>query len=334
MREFIIADANRNDITILGDNCTIDVDIGKDNDFELTVPLEDYDSETFKAGHILYCIGTEYGGILNDPTVNTSDNTITFKGDTPRGMLSKKIIEPPANSDYRTTGNVPIGTLMYALFYLYPLGELVKASTDASTPFVYQEKYDRYSTVLEGATKILNGKNYKIEIKAEYDDEGKIFWNVYTVPIVDYTEEIEISQDCEIDFKIMQKTNIFNHMICAGKGELKDRTIVHLYVQADGSIGTTQYYTGADEKVYFYDYSTVESADELKKSGIEKFKEINATDTQEMTFDNLEVFPVNIGDIVGGRDYHTGIAISQKVTNIIYKCQYGAEITEVKVGEK
>lgn len=330
MREFIIANANREDMGVLTKKCDIDVDVGKTNDFQLVIPLSEYNPEIHKAGNILYCLGTEYGGILNNPKVDTKNGTITFTGDSPRGMLTKKIIEPPAGEDYRTTENTPIGTLMYTLLNIYSFGDLIKAILNLSSPIVNNQKYDRYSTLLDGITKILSQFNYRIEIKAVYDSNGKVQWQISTVPIVDYTEQIETSQDCNVEFVIQQNTFKYNHMICAGKGELKNRTIIHLYLQADGSIGTTQYFTGAYERTYFYDYSAVESTDELQKSGIAKFAEINASDTQSMTYDGFEV---EIGDIVGGRDYTTGIAISEKVTNKIYKFKYGVESLEYKVGE-
>ena len=336
MKEFIIANANREDLCYLSANCGLDIDIGTDNDFQLTVPMSEYDSEIYKAGNILYCPGTELGGILHDMEVNTSDNTIIFTGDTPRGMMAKKIIEPPSGSDYRTYRQ-PIGTLSYSMISLYPFGELITAGLDTSTSLI-SGQFERYCTMLDGLKKAFMANGYKIEIKAEYLD-NKVTWKIYTAPIKNYSDSIEVSQDCNIDFKIKVKTNLYTHMICAGQGDLKDRMIVHLYLHPDGSITEEQWYAGVEDKDYFYDYSSVEGETQeqqrinLLEEGKKKFAEINATDTQEMTFSGLETLGVSIGDIVGGREYMTGISIRENVTGFIYKVQNGIESTEIKVGE-
>ncbi len=329
MREYIIADSDRNDIGFLGNKCSIDIDIGSENDFQIVIPISEYDPVLHKPGNIFYSLDTEYGGILNNPKVDTKNGTITFTGDTPRGMLSKKIIEPPSGQAYRTTGNTPAGTIITTLLNLYPYGDLIKGIVNLATTIVQNLRYDRYCTLLAGATKILQEQGYRLEIKAEYDSEEKVVWNVYTVPIVDRSEQIELSQDGNINFIIQQNTYKYNHMICAGKGELQDRLIIHLYLDSGGNISETKTFTGADEQVYFYDYSSVESEEELVKSGKEKFKEINAENTQEMTVNDMDL---SIGDIVGGREYITGITLNERVSKKIYKYNYGIETIEYKIG--
>ena len=331
MKEYIIANSSREDVAVLTDKCSIDIDVGKDNDFQLIIPLSEYNPDIHKAGNILYCLGTEYGGILHNPQVDTKSNTITFTGDTPRGMLAKKIIQPESGKDYATTGTTPIGTIIPGLLLQeqYGYDGLLVAPLVTQIPIVYNCNYDRYCSILSGVSKVFESYGYKIQIKAEYDSDNKVVWKICTVPIVDYAEQIEISQDANVNFVIKQQTYKYTHMICAGKGELKDRLIVHLYLQEDGTIGTTKYYTGIDEQMYFYDYSSAESESDLISSGKLKFKEINASDTQKMTIDN---FNVEVGDIVGGREYHTRMTIREKVTQKIYKYNYGVESIEYKIG--
>ena len=109
--------------------------------------------------------------------------------------------------------------------------------------------------------------------------------------------------------------------------------VVHLYLQEDGSIGTTQFYTGLDDIQEIYDYSSVESEEELIKQGTERLREL--TDNQQMQMDVAKIgVEVGIGDIIGGRDYISGTKMSKPVMNKIYKEEDGdVKIDYVVEGE-
>ena len=92
------------------------------------------------------------------------------------------------------------------------------------------------------------------------------------VPITDYSSEYEYDSDSDIDFKVKICRNGVNHLICLGKGELKDRMVIHLYVDSAGNVGQTQYYKGIDEVEAVYDSSGAEQDDLLKRR-----KKINCT---------------------------------------------------------
>ena len=108
-----------------------------------------------------------------------------------------------------------------------------------------------------------------------------------------------------------------NHLIVTGKGELQDRNILHLYVQENGSIGKTQYYTGLQEIVEVYENTSTETA-ELEEASRKKLQELMNKKTFKMDVTALG-FEVDIGDIVGGRDYLTGLYMAKPVENIIYE---------------
>ena len=95
-----------------------------------------------------------------------------------------------------------------------------------------------------------------------------------------------------------------------------------MYLQEDGSIGSTQYYMGIDDIEEVYDYPSAESREELVKQGEERLLEL--TDGQSMQMDVARLgIEVGIGDIVGGRDYITGTRVSKPVINKIYKEENG-----------
>ena len=132
--------------------------------------------------------------------------------------------------------------------------------------------------------------------------------------IVDYSND-EFSSDIE-GFTIEQNKAPVNHLICLGKGDLAARTVRNLYVDSDGTVSTTQYYTGLDEVAEVYDYSNAESTDELINSGTEKLIEKQAADKIDITIENTEK---DVGDIVGGEELITGLKVSDMITKKIIK---------------
>ena len=110
-------------------------------------------------------------------------------------------------------------------------------------------------------------------------------------------------------------------MICLGKGELQDRQVIDLYVQEDGSIGSEQYYTGIQEIAETYEDTSSET-DELEEKGMEKLLELMNSTSFSMDVETLNM-DVAIGDIIGGRDYLTGLYAKKPITKKIYRVEGG-----------
>ena len=150
----------------------------------MSVPLTDYDETIHTSGNILYCLGTEYGGVLNDPEISTKDNKITFTGDTFRGMLKKKYIEPPEGEDYRIINgeaNECIQSLIQTAFTstIFSVSDL---DTGAE---IKNFQFDRYCSLLDGLIKMLASVNQRLIIKAiRTDDDFTI--ELSSKPIIDY----------------------------------------------------------------------------------------------------------------------------------------------------
>ena len=134
--------------------------------------------------------------------------------------------------------------------------------------------------------------------------------------IHDYSDELEYSQDSNINFRIQDNRNGVNHLICLGQGDLKDRQVINLYLQSNGTIGTTQYYTGLSERADVFDFPAVESLDELEKFGRERFALLLNSQKMEMTIGDIAV---ELGDIVGGRERITGTYMKKPITQKIVK---------------
>lgn len=325
--EFIIADAKKKDLCFLDDSAGLDFDVGSSDDFQFSIVLNDYDAQTHKEGNILYCIGTEYGGVFADPEISTSDNKITFTGDTFRGMLNQKYIEPSKGDDYFTISgelNACIKRLLDNAFS----DKLFRISSE-NTGVNVNYTFNRYCSLLDGINKMLASKSYRLSIKA-VRIEDDFFVELSAVPIYDYSGDIEFSQDSDIKFRIKRVTNRYNYMIALGKGELKDRQVLYFYCNNAGNVSSVSSIPKGDNiKVYLYDNSSTE---DLKGDAIKKFAEINSADEYSMTVkDDIEL---EIGDIVGGRDYITGMTIAQPVTRKIVKYNNKKQSISYEIGGK
>ena len=68
-------------------NSSIDFEIGKydvaSNDYQMSISIGSWNRE-FDKGSLFYCQECEFGGILDGKKVDTSKNSITFKGTDPQ----------------------------------------------------------------------------------------------------------------------------------------------------------------------------------------------------------------------------------------------------------
>ena len=307
-------------------NVSFDAELnGGDRDFELTVPLSE---EEVNIGCRVFVPGTEIGGILGWIKGDSRDTTKTFQGYGWRGMLANKVIKPPDGQDYYiVTGE--LNTVMRELIEPLFDGLFVIPEIDTGVT-VTNYQFDRFCTLLDGLSKMLKSVGYRLEISYnEGEPNGSGWVDVQAVPIVDYSDEIELSQDSRLYFSYSDKQNGVNHLVIGGKGELQERNIIHLYVQEDGSIGDEQYYFGLDEIERFYENTSTETAD-LLETGKEQLTNLMNKKSFEMDVETLGI-DVAIGDIIGGRDYNTGISVVKPLENIIVRIQNETVSKEYKL---
>lgn len=327
----ILADPNRVEIGSI-QNANVTVDLNGNRNFSVQIARSNWIPElTFS--YFIYIPGTEYGGIIGQVLTDTTLDYVELKGHSWRGRLAKKVIEPPAGQDYKKVSGELHAVMKELIEPAFGGNEGTDSifyvpDTDTGVT-VSNYQFDRYCTLLDGITKMLKSKGYKLQItfRRNAGEPGKVF--VEAVPIVDYSPEIELSKDCQLNYTMEDIRDGVNHLVVTGKGELQDRNVLHLYVQKNGSIGKTQYYTGLDEIAEVYENTSTETA-ELEKTSREKLQELMNKQTFKMDVAALGI-DVNIGDIVGGRDYLTGMYMSKPVENITYSLTNGVEAKTYKL---
>ena len=322
--ELILASYDGAEIRQIQD-ADFDFDIGDQNDFQITFSRSNWKGDITKSTRI-YIPETEYGGITRRMSTDTEEDSVSVGGYSWRGMLANKVIRPPSGQDYKIVSgdlNTIIGELVENEFPGLFYAPAIEAGVNV-TSF----KFDRYCTLLGGLYDLLNAYGFRLKLKyVQTQPAGYV--EISAVPIVDWSDEIELSADFQLDYTCKVLNDGVNHLICLGSGELKNRTVVDLFADQSGKIGTTQYFTGVDEIVDIYDYAGA-TGEELVSEGVKELKGLINSTEFKMDIASLG-FDVDIGDIIGGRDYLTGMYSRSYVSGVIYTCKEGVEKKEYSV---
>lgn len=296
-------------------------------DFEVSEEISDFyikcliaEWEELPANAMLYIPNTEYGGIYKRTEIDTKQGYISVGGLTWRGMLMSKILAPESGADYAVDEgdiNTVIGNRVESAF-----GGLMVGALPCGISVIY--RYQRYVTLYEGLKALCKKYGYKLRI--QYNSAIKRVV-VDAVPIVDYSNEIEFSDDMRANYYINSDGTGVNHLICLGNGKLKNRIVVNLYADADGNISQEQTLFGRDEVAEVYDYAGADEA-QLIQSGTEQLKSLQSINQFSI---DVEGEDIEIGDIVGGTDYVSGFTMKAPITGKIHKSQGGIETTEYTI---
>lgn len=318
----ILLDANRRELGYL--NCDVDVDVGtteaSTNDFEI---VRDSLMSSDVGG--FYEPGTEIGGMIEYLDDSTDSDATKFRGYTWRGLLSKGVIMPPAGSNYRVVSgeaNSIIASLLNGF-----LGGFFTVSTEDSGLTISSYQFPLYVNNLDGIEGMLEKYGYRLKITGQKISSGasiQILLEAVQAQRVAGT----YNQDNGIPMQFIVDKMGINHLICGGSGELQQRMIRHLYIDADGNVSTTQYYTGFQERTEFYDYANAESEDDLIYYGTQRLLEVASSKTLKMKAP--DDYELDIGDLVQGT-FPDGTVIVSPIVEKIYKISGGLLSVEYKI---
>jgi len=305
-------------------NTDVDIEVGTTEDSTNDFELNNATIEQWNA-HGWYIEGTELGGIFEYSDDDTEVDYTTFKGYSWRGLMALSILEPPSGSDYLTVSGEANAILSDILQNV--LGGFFKVPETDSELIITSYQFPLYINVLDGLEGMLEKYNYRLQIKAEKEDIGQ--------PVQVYVEAVPSTQvsgafnkDNRIPMRFITNKMGINHLVCAGQGQLQERMKVDLYIDENGEVSTTQYYTGFDERTAFYDYSGAESEQDLIDNGTERLLELASSKTLSMKApQNLEL---EIGDKVKGV-FPDGTTIISPIVQKIYRIVRGSVETEYKV---
>ena len=290
------------------------------NDFEFATSLNNLDEP---GG--FYIPGTEIGGFIDYNKTKSDQDVITFRGYLWRGLLTQSVIMPPSGSNYKIVSGEANSVLASMLSGV--LGDIFTVSSEDSGLTITNYQFPLYINLLDGLEGMLESYGYRLKItgqKVASHQPIQILVEAVQATLLSgsYNDDNGIPLTYEID-----RMGI-NHLICGGSGELQNREIIHLYIDADGNISQTQYYTGIDERTEFYDYANAESTQDLIDYGTQCLKEVASY--KQLSIKAPENQELEIGDIVQGV-FPDGTILQSPVVSKLYKISNGLLTTTCKV---
>lgn len=318
MVDLICADENGVPFHAVSD-CLFDCAWGSgENDFELTL----YDGTVLPDRGLVYVDGTEVGGIVDHMKDELSDgvSVVTYSGRSWHGMLAGKVLQPDSGQDYLKVSG-PVNQVLSNLLARIGLSDVFKVRAD-STKTIPTFQFDRYCTAYDGIRRMLAANDLKLMFQ---EVDGTIW--MYAQPIVAHDDTVDSDL---VDFSITKDYRRTNHMIGLGKGDLKNRLVVHYYADDSGKVSSTRTFGGRDEIAAVYDYSSAEK-DELDKQTKKQLQDLQGAGAVDVTVhDGLSL---DVGDRVAGCDHVTGLTVTAVVLKKIVKLSGGLLSVSYEVGD-
>lgn len=318
MVDLICADENGVPFHAVSD-CVFDCAWGSgENDFELTL----YDGTVLPDRGLVYVDGTEVGGIVDHMKDELSDgvSVVTYSGRSWHGMLAGKVLQPDSGQDYLKVSG-PVNQVLSNLLARIGLSDVFKVRAD-STKTIPTFQFDRYCTAYDGIRRMLAANDLKLLFQ---EVDGTVW--MYAQPIVAHDDTVDSDL---VDFSITKDYRRTNHMIGLGKGDLRNRLVVHYYADGSGKVSNTRTFGGRDEIAAVYDYSSAEK-DELDKQTKKQLQDLQGAGAVDVTVhDGLSL---DVGDRVAGCDHVTGLTVTAVVLKKIVKLSGGMLSVSYEVGD-
>lgn len=280
-------------------------DKGEDSDFLLTVPCR----MKIPTGSLIYIPGTEWGGIIKEPWAMQDKESIyrCYHGLTWHGLMDERVLYPDSGIDHLVVSG-DASEIIQTLIERVGLQDLFQAAP--STGLVISSwQFDHDSTYFySGLMKMLESVGYILDIKR--NSTGKTLIGAIPKPV--HTED---SRASHMGFTA-KKLRPINHLICLGKGELKDRIRVDLYADKSGDISQTQTIFGVNIREEIYDLGSAE-LDELIEQGTKYLKDKQELTYLEMSLPEGIYYP--IGSEVNRKVKQMGLEMSGKVNGMVVR---------------
>lgn len=314
----VVHDPERGDLRELLD-FELDLAFGSDeNAFELTCAEGLAPAE----GQLVFVDGSEYGGVVDEASYEAgreATGTVTCKGRTWHGVLAGKRLLPDSGSGYLSVSG-KAGDVLASLIGRMGLDGLFSAAADDSQ---VSHTFERFCDGYSGLKALAKANGRKVAMRRK---GGKV--EISLPPAVDYASKVDSDL---LDFTLTSVHRCVNHLICAGKGELEDRAVVHFFADAAGNVSHTQSLFGVDEIAALYDYSNADE-EKLEEEGRKKLQEYQTRGSVEVeAHDDIDV---DVGDVISARDNAHGRTVTATVAKKIVKVSRGVATYSYEVGSE
>lgn len=284
----------------------------EDNDFTLAVPVGD---DCMEVGDWVFHPGTEYGGIVDgvDYDDQADDPTVTYRGRTWHGVLSKSILRPDAGSDYLTVSG-DVTSVLSSLIDRQGLGrvfDVVPGESGSVTSYRFARYVDAYTGILS----MLGSVGMRLRVR-----KGLGKCELSAMPVVDLADVVD---DARMSIRVVAGRPEYNHLVCLGEGELSARTVVDLYLTDDGEVTEDRAHAGEDDLQGTYEDTNADRSDLVEK-GTERLVGYYE-DSMKVEADIPDDSGVTVGDVVTGRSVVVPVKVVAPVASVGVKSSYDSD---------
>ena len=264
------------------------------------------------AGYWVAVPGTCFGGVISDVSTTSGSADITYTGKTWLGMLTDRIITPPAGQTNLTVSGDLSDVVKTLLDNAGLLGRPFLWSNGESRVNVPSTSIDRYATAADSLTKVLSAAGGHGRVWVLCTDAGIEF---HVAGIENPRLITGIDDGVTLAYKASPRP--VNHLIGLGKGEGTAREIIHRYADADGNISDKQTLTGVAERQQTYELSDKSGA-ELTTGVEKKLRELQTFGTATINYTGGAgmLYP---GDQLTVLDPPHGVSATATISKAVYK---------------
>lgn len=299
------------DVGMLPPDAEVDFAIGRENTFEVRVPL----GCPLEAGGYVYVDGAEYGGVVDGLEADTGDTMAAWTGRTWHGMLDTAVIVPPAGASHLEVAGDANRCIEEAVRAM-GVGSVFDVDPSPSGIAV-SYRFDRYSTGYAGLSKMLSRHGAKLSVRVE----GRR-------PVLGASPAARELVDSDlIRFRYLSRRPA-NHLVCLGSGEGTERAVCEWFADERGNVSKERTVYGPGYLAEVYELSS-EGADELEEAGREKMTELQEG-REEVEVKGIAADRYDIGDVLVCRDNVRHATVEVTVAEKIATIRGGRESVELR----
>jgi len=227
--DLIYTDENRNECGVI-QHYDIDLDLAGKKDFTI-----DTDSYELRSNYYWFVADSEYGGVIDKITSNVKIRKVRYEGRSFRGILASKIIFVPDSYPY-ISAQGPIDDAINILLSYCEVQDLFTCDAviaDASVSVDVNYRFIINCTLYDGIMSLAKSINMNLSLKFNQHDH-----KIHITPTIvnDFVDILTYTKDNAIDFKVENKNNSINHLICVNTDSSGLRKTIHLFTDKNGGI--------------------------------------------------------------------------------------------------
>ena len=322
--DLVITDAEWNDLGTISPSNGDFAYGSEENDFSLDL---DY-GVVPEVGALLYAEGTDLGGEVTGYESDVGNGYFSVTGQTWTGILNRRILCPPSGSDYfSVSGDCRdcVASIVSAsgADYLFEVAGGKTGVTTSRTFKTFQvhrtpNDADRYMPAWNAVWMTVS--RCGCSARLAYDPtRRKVVMTVRRR--AEYTDEEAASAG--VALLGVTRSTPANHLVCLGAGDLRARTVAHVYADATGAVSTSRSLTGRREVMEVYDDAQAEDLASLVADGESRLRDLWGSSQSVSVATGNPSVAFDLGDLVGGTDVRTGIKASAVISKKVARFDRG-----------